>query len=81
MKDRMILILYVDDACLISPSATDIQAEINSLKKDFELTDEGPLCDYLGTRFNRRPDGSVELTQPRMIQRALDIVSLNQTDI
>ena len=80
MKDRMILILYVDDAYLISPSATDIQAEIDSLKKDFELTDDGPLCDYLGTRFNQKPDGLVELTQLRMIQRALDIVSLNQTD-
>ena len=80
MKGDILLILYVDDACLILPSEGRILDKIKSLRSEYDLTDEGPLNDYLGTRFNKRPDGSVELTQPRMIQRILEIVSLHQTE-
>ena len=76
MKENMLLIVYVDDACLISPDKSKINLEIESLKKDYDLTDEGDLNDYLGTRFDRKKDGTVELTMPRMIERILDIVSL-----
>ena len=72
--------MYADDACLISPSQSIIDQEISSLQKDFDLTDEGPLQDYLGTRFDRRPNGSVILMQPRMIDHAIDIVGLNHPD-
>jgi len=56
-KKGLLLILYVDDACLISPSQSKILQEISSLQKDYDLTDEGPVQDYLGTRFDRKPDG------------------------
>ena len=80
MKENMLLIVYVDDACLISPDESKIKLEIESLKKDYDLTDEGNLNDYLGTRFDRKKDGTVELTMPRMIERILDIVSLGGRD-
>ena len=51
-KKGLLLILYVDDACLISPSQSAILQEISSLQKDFDLTDEGPFQDYLGTCFD-----------------------------
>ena len=76
-KKGIMLILYVDDACLISPSNEQIDKEIKSLQNDYDLTDDGELSDYLGTRFTKRPDGTVELTMPRMIERILDVVELN----
>ena len=79
MKDNVILILYVDDAVLISPDLSRIKACVQSLKEDFALTDDGPLHDYLGTRFIRSKDGSIELTQPRMIQRVLEYVGIDPT--
>ena len=45
--------------------------EIASLKKYYDLTDEGPLQDYLGTRFRRNDDVPVTLTQLILIVRAL----------
>jgi hypothetical protein len=48
-KKGIILAIYVDDAILISPYSTLIQHEIASLKEEFDLTDDGPLKDYLGT--------------------------------
>jgi hypothetical protein len=76
-KDGIILIVYVDDAILISPYKSLIQKEISSLQEDFDLTDDGVLKDYLGTRFERRKDGSIKLSQPKMIERVLEIVGLD----
>ena len=75
------LIVYMDDAILISPYKSMIQREIRSLQEEFDLTDDGILKDYLGTRFERHSDGSIELTQPKMIDRVLEIVGLHvETD-
>ena len=80
IKPGLLLILYVDDACIISHNKLKIQHEITSLQKDYDLTDDGELQDYIGTRFERHSNGSVTLTQPRMIDRLLTIVGLDSTD-
>ena len=67
-KNGIILVVYVDDAILISPYKSLIQREISSLQNEFDLTDDGALKDYLGTRFARQPDGSIHLSQPKMIK-------------
>ena len=72
--------LYVNDAILVSKSNKRIDTEICSLKYSFDLTDEGPHKDFLGTRFDRNADGPIKLTQPRMIQRALKVVGLDVND-
>lgn len=76
-KRGIILIVYVDDAILISPYNALIQKEIRSLQDEYDLTDDGELQDYLGIRFEKQADGSLKLTQPRMIERVLEIVGLS----
>ena len=76
-KDGIVLIVYVDDAILISPDKSLIDAEIKSLQEGYVLTDDGDLQDYLGTRFTQHADGSVELSQPRMVSRILAMVGLD----
>ena len=71
-KKGIMLIVYMDDAILISPYKSMIQREIRSLQEEFDLTDDGILKDYLGTRFKCHRDGSIELTQPKMIDRVLE---------
>ena len=80
IKDGVILILYVDDACIISPHTSKINAEIKSLQKDFDLTDDGDIKDYIGTRFDRNNDGSFTLTQPRMMDRLFNLVGIDPSD-
>ena len=79
-KQGIMLVVYVDDACLLSPHKGLIQSEIASLKLEFQLTDEGELRDYLGTRFTKNTDGSLTLTQPRMVNRILELVGLDTND-
>jgi hypothetical protein len=79
-KNGIILILYVDDAVLISPYKSRITSEIKSLQQDYDLTDDGELKDYLGTQFVKNNDGSITLTQPRMVDRILHMVGLDPKD-
>jgi hypothetical protein len=67
-KRGIILVVYVNDAILISPYKTLIQKEIKSLQQEYDLTDDGELQDYLGIHFERGADGSLTLMQPQMIE-------------
>ena len=69
--------MYVDDAILIYPHKSLIDFEINSLRKYFDLNDDGELKDYLGTRFTKRKDASIELSQPRMVSCIISMVGLD----
>jgi len=83
-KAGIILVIYVDDAILISPNTAVIAREIRSLQQEFDLTDDGPLRDYLGIRFDRSTTSTgtprVTFTQPKMIERVLQIVGLDSKD-
>ena len=76
-KNGILLVVYVDDAILISLHKDLMDTDIKYLQKDYVLTDERELKDYLGTRFTKHSDRSIELSQPRMIERVLEIVGLN----
>ena len=77
IKDGVLLIIYVENSCIISHIKDKIQQEAKSLQKDYILTDDGELQDYIGTRFKQRKDISVILTMPRLIDRLVTIVGLD----
>ena len=76
IKGTVILVLYIDDAALLSPDAAAINREIDSLKQLFELTDEDELQDYLGTRLTKHADGRIELQQKKTIDNCLDMLGM-----
>ena len=76
IKGQVLLVLYVDNAALFSPSAKALNTEIQSLQTAFDHTDEGELQDYLGTHFTRHPDGMVESQQYKMINNCLKIIGM-----
>ncbi len=75
-KDTTILLVYVDDAILCGPSSKDIDDIIASLKKDFDVTDEGEIDDYLGVKVTRPTKETIVLRQPHLIQQILDEVGM-----
>ena len=78
IKGSVLLVLYTDDATFFSPNAQAIDDEIASLKKAFDLTDEGELQDYLGTRFIRHTDGRMELQQQKSIDNCLKLLGMDE---
>ena len=76
IKGKVILVLYVDDAAIFSPDKSAIDSVIASLKEDFVLTDEGELKDYIGVHIEHLSDGQILLSQPRMIDRCLQMLNI-----
>ena len=76
IKGTVILVLYVDDAALFSPHSAAINREIASLNQSFDLTDEGELQDYLGTRLTKHQDGCIKLQQKKTINNCLDMLGM-----
>jgi len=79
-KDKVLFILYVHDAIIISPDKSAIERVVKSLHQGFAITDEGPVKDYLGIPVERLPDGKVMLVQKCMIDGALQIVGIPTDD-
>ena len=68
--------LYIDNTASFSPSSNAINDEITSLKKAFNLTDEGDLKGYLGTHFIHHSDGQIKLKQQKPINNCLNLLGL-----
>jgi histone deacetylase 1/2 len=53
-----------------------MKENIQILKAKFKLGEEGDLCDYLGKKITKRPDGTIILTQPQLITSILEDLNL-----
>jgi hypothetical protein len=73
-----IFIVYVDDCLLFSPSDTVLDNLINSLQSEFKLTHEGDVGAYLGIDIKRHQNGSMELSQPGLIQKIISAAGLEE---
>lgn len=73
-----IFVTYIDDGILLGPDKDEIQGIFDKLSKDFKLTDEGDLCEYLGVRHERTDKGEFKLTQPTLINRILETVQVSK---
>jgi uncharacterized protein YeeX (DUF496 family) len=75
-KKSTMLLVYVDDAIIYSTSSKVIDKIIASLKKDYNVTDEGEIDDYLGVNVSCPNEDTFELRQPHLIQQILDEVGM-----
>ena len=70
--------MYVDDCLIFSKKNSGISDRlIRSLtngKEKFEFTDEGDMSKYLGVDITKHKDGSIEFTQPHLINRFVKLI-------
>jgi hypothetical protein len=68
-KRNVVFLLYVDDGIFLSPSKKAIDQCIQELKDaDFDIEDQGDICDYLGVQVHKDKKGRIHLTQPQLIK-------------
>ena len=68
-KRNVVFLLYVDDGIFLSPSKKAIDQCIQELKDaDFDIEDQGDICDYLGVQVHKDKKGKIHLTQPQLIK-------------
>jgi hypothetical protein len=73
--------VYVDDGIFSGPDSAEIDELISSLANDtryqtYQITDEGPVEDYLGVHIRYLEDGRISLTQPHLIRQILEDLGL-----
>ena len=73
-----IYVLYTDDSILTGPKQRDIDEVLARMQQiGLDITDEGDVGDFLGVRIDRKQDGTVELSQPHLIDSILKDLRLN----
>jgi histone deacetylase 1/2 len=68
---------------LAGPEKKEIDIVIDELKSKAKLaiTVEGDLADFLGVSIDRKPDGTIHLTQSHLIDQILDDLRLNDDKV
>jgi len=77
-KGNVIYVLYTDDSILAGPDQHEIEEVIEAIRKaKLDITVEGDLQDFLGVNITRKDDGSIEFTQPQLIDKILSATGMN----
>jgi transposase InsO family protein len=78
LKKDMMLVVYVDDVGIAAKRKEDVDAMIVRLrKKGFELTREGSFSEFLGIKFEKLDNGSVNMTQKGLINKIIETAGMS----
>ena len=80
-KDCIVL-TYVDDCIILGKTLADVDAVISSLHvgdENFQLVDQGSIDKYLGLMIHDINANTFEMSQPFLIRRILEFLSLDET--
>lgn len=80
-KGAMMYILYTDDSILAGPDQAEIDKTVQLMQQELDITVEGTLTDFLGVNIDRREDGTIKLTQPRLIDQILQDLRLTDNNV
>jgi hypothetical protein len=71
-RDGCVIVVYTDDDVITGPSGASINNIIREVGELFKITFEDSVHDFLGINIERRPDGTIYMTQPKLIQDILN---------
>jgi hypothetical protein len=74
---KSVFIVYTDDTILLGADKDEIDLLVKRLRKTVNIEDQGNLSDYLGIKIKRKPDGTLEWTQPTLTQSILKDLKLD----
>ena len=81
-KGNMIYVLYTDDSILAGPDQAEIERTIQLMKDaNLNITIEGDLTDFLGVNIDRKDDGTIHLTQPKLIEQVISDLRMQNDNV
>ena len=82
VSDKVIALVYVDDTLLYARDQADIDAVIKGLQDlEMELQYEEDVAGFLGVHIDRRPDGTIKLTQEGLIKRIVEALKIEHLPV
>jgi hypothetical protein len=76
ISDKVICLVYVDDTLFYAQTKEDIATVITGLQTEMELEEEDDVAGFLGVHIERRPDGTIHLTQKGLIDRVIKALNI-----
>lgn len=76
IRHDCIIIVYVDDCLLFSPTDSVLDDMISFLNKHFKITSSTPIETYLGLEVSCNADGSIVLQQPGLTDKVIRLCGL-----
>lgn len=74
-------VLYTGDSILAGPDEQELDQIIEDMRNaGLDLTVEGDISDFLGVEISRKPDGTIHLTQPHLIDQILSDLRWDHQD-
>lgn len=81
-KGSVIYVLHTDDSMLAGPNKQEVDDVIEAIRKaKLDTTVEGDVQDFLGVNVSQRDDGSIEFSQPQLIDKILRATWMDRKDI
>ena len=73
IKGHVIILIYVDDCIILSKNKQSIIKILELLRKNYTITDEGEMEEYLGIKLERTDD-TIKMSQPLLINRIIETI-------
>lgn len=76
---KAVYVLYTDDSILAGPDGAELDQILEEIKATgLDITSEGGSNDFLGVNIDRHKDGTIHLTQTRLINSILQDLGLDK---
>ena len=74
--------MYTDDSILAGPNKSEVDEAIEAIRKaKLDITVEGDIQDFLGVNITKGDDGSIEFSQPQLIDKILSATWMDREEI
>ena len=81
-KGSSMYVLYTDDSILAGPNPNELDSILKQMEgAGLDITSEGGIDDFLGVNIEHKPDGTIHLTQARLIQSILEDLGLTADNV
>ena len=78
-RGNVMYVLYTDDSLLAGPNLAEVEQAIKDIRAaKLNITEEGDIQDFLGVHIDKKPDGTVHLTQPHLIDQILGDLNMQE---
>jgi Reverse transcriptase (RNA-dependent DNA polymerase) len=71
-RGSTIFMVYTEDGIFCGPDKDEIDKCMTELGSRFDITDKGDIDEYLGIQVTRMENGTIELTQPHLINSIIN---------